>query len=602
MSSSRKIQSPSRRKLAQPTNSGSSFGLDPISLEIARYAFQAVVDEMSVALARSAFSINIKTRFDMSCALFDRHCRLVAQSDKIFQAGLVGALVMYSKNIRDAFGVDRMKPEDVLVVNDPFLWGTHLPDLTLFAPLFEPGEDGPIAYLMCIGHHSDFGGQTPGGLVAEATQIYQEGLIVPPVRLVKAGQLNDDVLDLMLANVRTRQDNEGDFMAQLAAIRVGSERFRELVDRWGSKGIAEFGDALIETTAARFARALSYLPPGRYYGEDWLEDDGAGSEPLRVAVELVAEGGHVTVDLSHSAKQTAGAVNCSPAIAYSKAFYAIKAMLDPNGVVNDGCYRLVSMIAPEGSIVNPRRPAATSLGWETAGRVAEATFFALAIAMPEKALAQCKRSTANSGYGGVDPRTGRQFAFFEVLGGGLGARAAKDGVDGTQVHTTNTADAQAEELEAELPILIERFEFVADSEGPGRFRGGLGLRKVVRFRGIEVVWNCPSDGRRIAPRGIFGGGDARPLRYIYAFGREDERIVEKKGMLKVPPDTPIAIESPGGGGYGPPMARSAELVLADVVLGKISIDRAYSLYGVKLTETEGELQIDHEATLKRRSQ
>lgn len=554
---------------------------DPVTMEIVRYALQGVVDEMTITLVRSAYSVNIKTRFDMSCAIFDGNCQLLAQSEKICQPGFVGALVMFARKIRDAYGEIRFKPGDVLAVNDPFLWATHLPDVALFAPLFSPDGGEPYAYLMCIAHHSDMGGRAPGGYVGDTTEIFQEGLIIPPVRLVKDGVLDEEILEFILANVRTRNDNIGDFTAQIAAIRTGQARLDDLCRRYGRQELRRYTDGLLDQAERRFAIALAVLPEGEYSGEDWLDDDGITDEAVRLGVKLRVKDGVITVDLSPSATQVRGPFNCTPAQAYSKAFYAIKAVIDPDGPVNGGCYRRVRIEAAEGSICNPRRPAAVAMGWETSNRVLEATLMALAQALPDRAIAQCKRTIGVTGYGGINPRTREPYAFFEAIGGGYGARATKDGMDGIQPHTQNTADAEVEELEASFPVQVRCFELIPDSEGAGRLRGGLGIRKEVMFHGHEVTWSCPADGRRFVPRGIHGGQSASGLRYVMDRGNPGERAIENKASIRVPGDITMCIQTPGGGGFGHPHLRSVEDVLRDVRQGKVSPGRAREVYGVQ---------------------
>ncbi len=576
--------------------------VDPVTLEIVRYALQGVVDEMTVTLVRAAYSVNIKTRFDMSCAVFDRDCQLLAQSEKICQPGFVGALVMFARKIRESYGEDRLVPGDVLVVNDPFLWATHLPDIALFTPLFADDGGKPYAYLMCIAHHSDMGGRAPGGYVGDTTEVYQEGLIIPPIRLVKQGVLDQEILDFIVANVRTKADNIGDFTAQIASLRTGQQRFDDLQKRYGRVALEAYTDALLDQAERRFAIALAQIPEGEYYGEDWLDDDGITNEPVHLAVKLKVGKGRLVVDLSPSAAQVRGPFNCTPAQAYSKAFYAIKAMVDPDGPVNGGCYRLVELIAPEGSVCNPRRPAAVAMGWETSNRVLEATMLALADALPQRALAQCKRTIGVTGYGGMNPVTREPYAFFEAIGGGYGARATKDGIDGIQPHTQNTADAEVEELEASFPVQVQCFELIQDSEGAGRYRGGLGIRKELVFLGHEVNWSCPADGRKFFPRGIHGGGQARGLGYVLGRGQPDQRRIEDKSTLRVPPDTRVCIETPGGGGYGNPHERPPQDVLRDVRQGKISLERARSAYGVALQAgPDGSLGVDDAATLALRA-
>ena len=567
-----------------------------MTMEIIRYALQAVVDEMSVTMAKAAYSVNIKTRFDMSCAIFDRDCRLLAQSEKICQPGFVGALVVYARKVRESYADKPLGADDMLVVNDPFLWATHLPDIAMFAPVFAADTDRPVAYLMCIGHHSDVGGRAPGGYVGDSTDIFQEGLIIPPVRLVKDGVVDQEILELILANVRTRDDNIGDFMAQIAALNTGKARFADVIARYGRAELETYTDALLNHAERRFAQALSCIPEGRYSGEDWLDDDGVGDTPIRVEVTLIMKDGKLTVDLTKAPSQLRGPFNCTPAQAYSKAFYAIKAMVDPDGHVNEGCYRCVAMIAPEGSFANPRRPAPVAMGWEAANRILEGTLLALAQAMPERALAQCKRTIGVTGYGGISPITREPYAFFEAIGGGYGARATKDGIDGIQAHTQNTADAEVEEMEASFPVRVERFALIADSEGAGRFRGGLGICKEVVFIGHETRWSCTGDGRRFVPRGIYGGGDARGLRYVLAVGRPDERVIEKKTTITVAADTPICIQTPGGGGYGDPFERPIADVLRDVRQEKVTAARAHAAYGVVIHVTNGIPGVDETAT------
>lgn len=518
--------------------------MDPVTLEIFRALFTSVAEEMGVSLRRSAFSPNIKERRDYSCAVFDRHARLVAQGDHM--PVHLGSMPM---SVRAAVEQCEMRPGDVVALNDPFAGGTHLPDITLVAPVF--GSDGALQfYVAARAHHADVGGATPGSM-GVALDVYGEGLRIPPIRLAREGETDPDTLRLLLANMRGPEEREGDLSAQLGAMRTGAARLADIVARYGFETADAYAGHLIEYTA-RIARAcVAAIPDGEYAAEDWLDGDGAGGGPVRIAVRVTVSGERARVDFTGSDAQMRGPLNAVEAITVSAVYYVVRTLLDTSVPASAGVLEPVEIVAPSGSVVNATAPAAVAGGnVETSQRIVDVLLRALAPALPDLVPAASQGTMNNLAIGGVDPRTGRQFSYYETVAGGMGARPTADGLDAVHTHMTNSLNTPAEALELAYPLRVTTYAIRRGSGGAGRFRGGDGVVREVELLADARV-SILSDRRARGPYGLAGGGDGATGRNLLV--RRGGETVELPAACSVDASAGdrVRIETPGGGGHGP---------------------------------------------------
>ena len=547
-----------------------------VALEVLRNALLMVTDEMGIGLQRSAYSSNIKTRLDFACAIFDSERRNIVQA--LHQPSLLGALVTLVPRVVEVFGAENFHSGDGIIVNDPHMGGTHLPDITLISPVFHGSE--LFGYVANMAHHQDVGGMTPGSVPGDSTEIHQEGLIIPPTRLLEGGHVRRDILDLILANVRSPRERAGDYRAQAACNNIGIRRLGELIERYGAENLRLYMEEILSYTERRMRTAMKAIPSGIYYAEDYLDSDGVTGRPVKVAVEVTVDGDESIVDLSGSDGQGPGPVNATYGPMLSAVSYVFKCLGDPDIPVNDGMYRPLHVVAPEGSVVNARPPAAVAGCWEVGQRICDVIVKAFVPILPEKVCAAGKGIICNISFGGIDPKSGNVYTFYETIGGGYGARPTKDGIDGIQYHLTNTQNAPVEEIELSHPVLIERYELIPDSEGAGKLRGGLGMRRDYRFFGGPTVFSVQSDRARFSPWGIFGGLNAKPSRYIVNPDSDEPLLLTSKSTVRLKKGDIVSVQTPGGGGYGSPMERDPEMVLRDVIDGKVSLKRAMEIYGV----------------------
>jgi len=526
--------------------------LDPITLEILRNQLESVAEEMGQVLIRSAYSPNIKERQDCSTALFDADGRMVAQAEHIpVHLGAMPEAV-------DAVLERGAEPGDVFVVNDPFAGGTHLPDVTLVSPVAPRGAI--VGYAVSRAHHADVGGMTPGSMPAGAREIYQEGIRLPVVRLQAAGDLREDVLSLILANVRNAGERRADLRAQLAANERAEERVGDLLTERGREQLLAAFDGIVEYSRERITSEIAALPDGTYEAREYIEGDGITDEDVPIVVAVTIDGDQIGVDFDGTAAQVAGNVNAPLPVAKSAVYFVLRCVTDPEIPPNEGCYDPVTVSVPEGTLLNPRPPAAVVGGnVETSQRVTDAVFSAFGAAAPERVPAQGQGTMNNVIVGG---RTD-EFTYYETIGGGFGARPDQDGMDGVQVGMTNTLNTPVESLEMEYPLTVLRYAFRPGSGGPGRFRGGLGLERSIELE-VDATVSLLTERRRHAPRGLEGGES----------GATGENLVDgdpvgAKTTLELPEGSTVTIRTPGGGGYGDPSARDPTAVDADAADGKV---------------------------------
>ena len=461
---------------------------DPIKLEIFKHLFAAAAEEMGTVLRKSSYSPNIKERRDFSCALFDARGRLVAQAAHI--PVHLGAMPLSVAAAVDHFG-DNLQPGDLIVLNDPFRGGTHLPDITMVSPIFlssvsrRGSEDEILGFAASRAHHADVGGMTPGSMPV-AREIYQEGLIIPPVKLVRAGTMDHDLLDLILANVRTPEERLGDLQAQIAANQRGEARLLELARRYGREEVVEAMEQLLAYTERTTRRLLASLPSGTYRFSDCLDDDGVVQEPVPITVAVTVEGDSARVDFTGSAPQRTGSVNAVYAITLSAVYYVFRCLLGLDVPDNAGCLVPIQVIAPPGTVVNALPPAPVAGGnVETSQRIVDVLLGALAQACPEKIPAASQGTMNNVTIGGVATASRRAFAYYETIGGGMGARPNSDGPSAVHSHMTNTLNTPVEGARVCLPAARSALRDPPRLGRCGLFRGGDGIR-----RDLQVLVDC----------------------------------------------------------------------------------------------------------------
>jgi N-methylhydantoinase B len=564
---------------------------DPVELEIFKNLYHSIAGEMGAALRRTAFSPNIKERRDYSCAVFDAEGEVIAMGDHM--PVHLGSMPM---SVRAAITHCGLAPGDVVMLNDPFQGGTHLPDITLVAPVYIPGGTRasssaarpklkalpkPDFYVAARAHHADVGGAYPGSM-GLCREIYQEGFRIPPVKIMRAGKMDRDLLTVLLNNVRTPEEREGDLGAQIAACHTGATRLQELCARYGLERAQQVARDLLDYSEEMMRAFLDNVPPGTYRAEDFLDNDGISDQPVKIAVsvmihrrrrqQLLRKGTRgatrgkagepalrlsrgnsrhsVTVDFTGSDLQVQGSVNAVEAITYSACFYVFRCLLAEDIPATAGLMRPVEVIAPEGTVVNARSPAAVAGGnVETSQRIVDVLLRALAQAIPERIPAAASGTMNNLTIGGIDPRTGKPFAYYETIAGGMGARPTKDGVSGVHTHMTNSLNTPAEALEYGYPLRIRCYSLRSASGGAGKHQGGDGI-----IREIEVLSDAEvtllADRRSRGPYGLAGGCDGAPgIAEVIRLDGTVERLPGKFNT-RLRAGERIRIETPGGGGWG----------------------------------------------------
>ncbi|MGI9111221.1 MAG: hydantoinase B/oxoprolinase family protein, partial [Gaiellaceae bacterium] len=475
--------------------------------------------------------------------------------------------------IRD-YGPENLAPGDAIITNEPFPSGVHLNDVSLISPVHCDGE--LLGYVANLAHHVDVGGGAPASIGA-FREVFQEGVIVPPVKLVAGGRLVPDVFSLILAQIRSKHETAGDFRAQIAANATGVRRLQALAARHGLAAVVETMAELLEYTERRTRAELAALPHGVYEAEGFVDTDGYTDEPVRLRARVEISAGGVAFDLAGSDAQRRAPVNSTYAQTFSACAYAVKCLLDPDLPVNDGFYRLVSLDAPAGSVTNCTWPSPVVGGWETQTRLVDVIFRALLPALPERLPAGTKAMMCHAGFGGVDAATNEYYCFLETFAGGYGGRAASDGPDAVQTHGQNTENAPIEATELNYPVRVTRLALVDDSAGPGRFRGGLGLRKDFLFD-RPTTFTVLADRTVRGPWGVLGGHDGKPAEYVLIRGGAETQL-SAKGTVELEAGDVVSYRTCGGGGYGPPEERDRELVARDVREGKVGPERAREVYG-----------------------
>ncbi len=530
---------------------------DPTTLEIYRALYTSVAEEMGVTLRRTSFSPNIKERRDYSCAVFDASGRVIAQGDHM--PVHLGSMPMA---VAAALREVEIGPGDVVALNDPFAGGTHLPDVTLISSVVsglssasrrrqrpKSKDQRPLFYVANRAHHADIGGATPGSM-GLATDVYGEGVRIPPIRIVRGGETCDDVMKLILTNVRSSDERRADFEAQIGSLKTGEMRLLEIVERRGEKEARDYAAQLISYSARMMRSAIRAIPDGTYAAEDALDDDGIVDKEIPIRVRITIKDDRALVDFTGSSPQVAGAVNAVEAITVSAVSYCFRCLVGGDVPASAGLIEPIKVIAPEGTVVNARHPASVAGGnVETSQRIVDTVFKALSKAIPERIPAASQGTMNNLTIGGIDPRTGLEFSYYETVAGGMGARPGLDGMNATHTHMTNSLNTPAEALEYAYPLRVREYRIRKDSGGKGKHKGGDGT-----IREIETLATANmallSDRRQRAPYGLHGGSDGERGRafVIRTDGRREQ--LRSKDNRQLNPGDRVRIETPSGGGFG----------------------------------------------------
>jgi N-methylhydantoinase B len=569
--------------------------LDPVTLGVVWGALQSIAVEVGTTVHRTAYSEQAREGQDFSVAIFDRSGRMVAQGP--YSPGHMGAMSFAVRNALAAHPAETLRPGDAILLNDPLLGSGHFPDFFITQPAFHAGA--LIGFAVNILHHTDVGGQRPGSQgVVGIFDYFQEGLRIPPTKVWREYREDDGVVGLIAANTRTPEKVLGDLRAQRSALRVGEQRLVELVERHGRETVFAAMDEIIDRTEATMRVAIQGIPDGAYAFEDFLDDWGPDTDPLRVAVTVTVDGDQVTVDYTGSSPQTASGLNSYVNYTRSYSYAAIKCLTDPWGPMNEGALRPVTVTAPEGSFLNPRPPAGGGPRAVICYRIFEAVLGALAPALPERVAAAASHFS-NPTFGGWDRARGRRFVAYELVLSGTGARATKDGCEGMS-WAFNASNIPVEAQEANQPVVVERFALIRDSGGPGRFRGGSGVRRDLRFLADEGKLTNLSERHRFPPYGLFGGRPGTLARTVVNPGPR-ERVVHGKASREFAYGDVISFQQSGAGGYGDPLEREPARVLEDVLDDYVSVRAARADYGVVLRGRGAALTVDLAATERLRA-
>jgi N-methylhydantoinase B len=564
--------------------------LDPITLGVIWGALSSIAVEIGTTVHKTAYSEQAREGQDFSVAVFDPRGRMVAQGP--YSPGHMGAMSFAVRNALAAHPAETLHPGDAILLNDPLLGSGHLPDFFITQPAFHDGQ--LVGFAVNILHHTDVGGARPGSQAVEGIfDYFQEGLRIPPTKVWQDYQEQAGIIGIIAANTRTPDKVLGDLRAQRSALRVGELRLTELCQRYGRETLLAAMDEIVARTEANMRAAIRAVPDGVYAFEDFLDDFGPGTEPLRVAVTVTVDGDAMTIDYAGSSPQTASGMNSYINYTRSYSYAAVKCLTDPLGPMNEGALRPITVMAPQGSFLNPRPPAGGGPRAVICYRIFEAVIGALAPALPDRVAAAASHF-ANPTFGGVDRARKRRFVAYELVLSGTGARATRDGCEAMS-YAFNASNIPVEAQEAHQPVVIERFEFIRDSAGAGQFRGGCGIRRDMRFLADEGKLTNLSERQRFAPYGLFGGGAGSLARTVLNPG-PGEQLVHGKQSREFEYGDVISFQQSGAGGYGDPLARDPARVLADVLDDYVSIAAAREQYGVVITSAGADLVVDEAAT------
>ena len=563
--------------LQKPTEtSGRQF--DAIAMEVFSNRMLSITENMAIHMMRSSYSAQIKERRDFSVGIFDGKGQLVAQGTHI--PIHLGSLMGSVEALLERYSVDQMVEGDAFICNDPYLaGGTHMPDVSIVTPVFMDGE--VVAFAANIGHHSDLGGKVPGSISPDSATVFEEGLRIPIIRIVRAGDLDEDLLNLIASNSRLPEERTLDFKVQIAVNVRGGDETRALFRRMGLDNAKTAIADVFAYTTERLRRRISDLPDGRHTFTTWLDDDGSGSDPVPIVATVTIDGDGLHVDLDGTGPQAKGAFNVPASALRATTYYCVKALLDPDLMPNSGMFAPVTISAPKGSIANPNYPAATGVRSNTCQKIAGAIFGAFRDVLPEDRLIASSNDLLPSFFfSGTRPETGRFYVSAETIGGGSGARFDRDGMDAVHVHVTNSLNLPTEAMENEYPLHCEEYGLAVDSGGAGRTRGGLGIVRQIRALVDDTIFSARADSYIHGAEGIEGGKTGGLTVVTLNPGRNDERSLPTKiAHLVLNEGQSVRIETPGAGGFGPCSERSLDLLARDLRDGIVTRAAAERDYG-----------------------
>jgi N-methylhydantoinase B len=515
--------------------------ISSFELEIFRNILTSIAEEMGMVLIRAGFSPNIKERRDISCAIFQSDGEMIAQASHIpVHLGSMSFAVKAILHEKD------FKEGDVFVLNDPFNGGTHLPDVTCIAPIVVNNK--AEFFVASRAHHADIGGKTPGSMPL-STSIYEEGIIIPPSKLYNKGKLDRKLFNRIILSTRDPEEREGDFRAQIGSLEVGKKRLKSVIEKYSLNRIKEAGFELLNYSENMMRKVIEQIPEGVYTFEDFLDDDGAGTKKIPIRVSITVKGGRAIVDFSGSSPQVKGCLNAPISVTTAAVSYVFYCLAPKEMPLNSGPLRVIDILAEKGSILNAIPPAAVAGGnVETSQRVVDVVFGALAKAIPEKIPAASSGSMSNITFGGINPNTGKEFAYYETIAGGMGARYGKNGVSAVHTHMTNTLNTPIEALERELPVMIDTYSIRRGSGGKGKYRGGDGVIRAYKFLSRATV-SIITERRIFAPYGLCGGKPGRRGKNLLIRSKKNITL-PPKATFKAKKGDIVLIKTPGGGGWG----------------------------------------------------
>ena len=569
--------------------------IDPITLEVVRHRLKSIADEMEMTLLKSAYSSIIKEGLDASTAIFDIHGETIAQGNSI--PIHLGSLIPAVRAILDKYPPSAMQDGDAYILNNPYHGGTHLPDITIIVPVIYHGE--PVALGCTIAHHQDIGGKTPGSIPPDATEIFQEGFIMPPLKLYEGGVPNETLHELIRSNVRIPDVVMGDIRAQMAACHVAKNRLTALFDEYERDTVLECMKALLDHSEEATRKELQKIPDGTYSFADYLDNDGIDMDVRRkIQVTVTVDGSDITFDFNGSSPQVKGPFNSPTSSTLSTVYYIVRAITGASIPTNSGCFRPIKVELPSASIVNPAPPAPVNSRTATVKRITDVLNGALIQAVPHKLPAASSGQLLVMALGGIDPATGKAYVTSELGAGGMGARPTADGVDAIETDVSNCMNIPAESIEMDYPIRIIKSRLWNDSGGAGKYRGGLGLEKVFEVGRGEATITYRGERHTIPPWGLFGGGPGKQSKASIVRKSGEVEEVASKATLKLFQGDRLHVFTAGGAGYGDPLDREPDLVLEDVVDSRVSMQSALEDYGVVINPSSP--SVDLAETVKRR--
>ena len=549
--------------------------IDPITFAVVKSGLDTIVDDMAYTVMRTARSSIVRDVLDYSATISDAKGRILTQAKTV--ALHLGAVPDAIEAVMEAFG-DDLADGDVIILNDPYQGGMHLPDIFMFKPMFFEGSFRGFAIV--IAHHCDMGGRVPGSNAADSTEIYQEGLRIPPSKLFEAGKPNATLFNIIRRNVRLPELVNGDLDAQVATCNIGARAYTALYEKHGAAALDDYFDALLDYGERLTRAAIRDWPDGVYSFTDYIDGDGFSPDPLPIKATITVAGDHLAIDFAGSAPQTKGAINSTFSFTKSSAYLSVRCMLGQDVPNNAGVYRCIDVSAPEGSILNPRSPAPVAARALTGYRVVDAVLGALAQITPEKAMAAGEGGNTVIAFGGYGPDGQTPFVLVDMINGAWGGRADKDGIEGVTNPSQNMSNLPVETLEARYPLMMEEYSLRPDSGGAGRHRGGLGLTRQYRLLADGAVLQIRADRHDHRPYGLFGGGPAAPCRNVLNPDGANAEVLPAKTTLTIKAGVVLRHEQAGGGGYGDPLDRPLDSIREDLLEGKFTPAFAEANYGV----------------------